>query len=502
MADISAIKLPDTNTYNLKDAKKSGIYTVIGTQIDTTAAWTGNINIPELYDGLTIAYYLPRTSAANVTLNLTLEGGTTTGPIQVYITGVTRAGTHYAAGSTIILTYWSAGSILINGTASTSARWTGSDYSIANSNTIGEYAGACIAGPQGLARYALIMQIDENYWESVVLTSGTGTSKTKNSSGFLLTSPILYQSAGTYEENTAAGQSACWYTYSAIDSRYSTNGGKFSSEGKSFYFIGTILNNKFYLKDTTWWTDTLPNFDDGYYYWYIGQFYDTYRFTLSPNHPIYYYKDNGIKILVNDSNGNPIDSTYLKLSGGTLTGDLTISKTSSIADNLPAAIYFQNIQIDNNLTNSGAKIEVFDDHNNVVGGANMVIQANTSMFFGAGDQVRNLYNTMPDATSERLFLLSDSGMLFESNAQTLAERRGMILNTSHQLVPIAAEVQTDNIGSIGSSDYKWANIYGHTFNGDNAAFNESVIVGGSTTNNSGCEMIFDSTTNSLNFIFK
>ena len=44
-------------------------------------------------------------------------------------------GTHYAAGSTVYLTYWSAGSISVNGTATTENRWTSSDYFINNTNT-------------------------------------------------------------------------------------------------------------------------------------------------------------------------------------------------------------------------------------------------------------------------------------------------------------------------------------------------------------------------------
>lgn len=136
MASISSITLPDNNTYDIKDARLSGIITVKGTQTETTASWTGAINIPALYDGLTIAYYLPRTSASNVTLNLTLSDGTTTGAIPVYVTSTTRMGTHYGAGSTIILTYWSAGSILVNGTATTEDRWTHGDYWQSNSNTV------------------------------------------------------------------------------------------------------------------------------------------------------------------------------------------------------------------------------------------------------------------------------------------------------------------------------------------------------------------------------
>lgn len=271
------------------------IYTVIGTQTATTAAWTGELPINELYDGLTIAYYLPRTSASNVTLKLTLANGEETAAIPVYVTSTTRMTTHYGAGSTILLTYWSEGSISVNGTATTEDRWTHGDYW--NSNTIGEYGGSCIAGEHGMARYSLIIQTDHGVWESLVTTSTTATTKTKNPSGFLVTSPILYQNGNTYTEGGIAGYSSCWSVAQNIDTRYSFNvSSSWSSNGRSLYLVGTISGDKFTLKDTTWWADELPETNDGYYYWYVGQMASAYAYTLHPVHPIYYY-DDGIKVL-------------------------------------------------------------------------------------------------------------------------------------------------------------------------------------------------------------
>ena len=286
---------PTTNlhaaTKKYVDDNKAVIPVVKGTQTETPADWTGNIDVDELYDGLTIAYYLPRTSAANVTLNLTLsDGTTTTGAKEVYATGTTRMSTHYAAGSTVMLTYWSAGSILINGTATATDRWTGADQ---NSNTIGEYAGVCTAGPIGIARYSLILQVDETHWESLVTASSTGTSKTMNTHGFMLTT-MLYQSGSTVAAGSNSANSSTWLSYS-FDTRYSTNGGLFSAAGRPFYLVGTISGGKFYLKSTTWWADALPATDDGYVYWYVGIMYSSYQCSLSPVHPLYQWVGNGWK---------------------------------------------------------------------------------------------------------------------------------------------------------------------------------------------------------------
>lgn len=79
---------------------------VTGTQTGSTSNWTGVLNdVSELYDGLTINYWLPWAGVSSATLNLTLQGGTTTGAINLYYGGTTRLTTHYGAGNIIQLTY-------------------------------------------------------------------------------------------------------------------------------------------------------------------------------------------------------------------------------------------------------------------------------------------------------------------------------------------------------------------------------------------------------------
>ena len=102
---------------------RNGIYYVKGTQAAATGSWTGVIPIPALYDGLTIMYYLPYAGSGNATLNLTLSNGTTTGAINCYINGNSRLTTHFSAGSSFKLTYYSAGSITVSGTATIDNRW-------------------------------------------------------------------------------------------------------------------------------------------------------------------------------------------------------------------------------------------------------------------------------------------------------------------------------------------------------------------------------------------
>lgn len=120
MASISQLKLPDNTIYNIKGS----IHNVIGTQTASTNSWTGNLtSIDALYDGLTIAYYLPYGGSGKVSLNLTLKNNVTTGAINCYLNNDTQITTQYKDGSIVCLTYFSAGSISIDGTPTTSARW-------------------------------------------------------------------------------------------------------------------------------------------------------------------------------------------------------------------------------------------------------------------------------------------------------------------------------------------------------------------------------------------
>ena len=107
-----------------------------GTQTGKTGAWTGTSSvITSLYDGLTIKYYLNRDPSGNASLNLTLADGTTTGAIPCYYNSG-RLTTHYAVGSVITLTYFNAGSITVNGTATTDNRWIAdANYDSGNTNT-------------------------------------------------------------------------------------------------------------------------------------------------------------------------------------------------------------------------------------------------------------------------------------------------------------------------------------------------------------------------------
>ena len=281
---------------------QQGIYTVKGTQTADTGSWTGLLHdVTALYDGLTINYFLPRTGSGNATLNLTLDDGTTTGAINCYYSGNTRLTTHYGAGASIMLTYWSAGSISVNGTSTTDNRWVaGQNYVDGNNNAyqIRDYYNYFVAGPNKIFPYTIIMQCADGRWESLVTSSSVSANKTKNSHGFRLGQIALMAANATYNEDVKVGDTYIYeaYTDGLVDHRYSFNTENNATNGtttkKPVYIVGTLdtSDGLFYLADT-WWTQTLPTSDDGKLYIYIGDAYDYYRMTFTIRHPIYWYKD-------------------------------------------------------------------------------------------------------------------------------------------------------------------------------------------------------------------
>lgn len=287
---------------------RNGVYYVKGTQTAATGAWTGVIPVPALYDGLTIMYYLPYAPSGNATLNLTLSTGATTGAINCYYS-TSRLTTHYGKGSNIVMTYHSAGSISVDGTATTDNRWiANANYADGNSvaYVVTNYYNSFKAGANKVFPYTIIMQCSDGRWESIVTSSSTGTSKARNTHGFRLGQIALMYANATYAENATIGANTIYEEKSdLIDHRYSFNTANDATNGttavKPVYLVGTVnaTDGLFYL-DTTWWTQTLPSTANGKLYIYLGDAYDYYRMTFTIHHPIYCYTNGMIRQFAQD----------------------------------------------------------------------------------------------------------------------------------------------------------------------------------------------------------
>ena len=276
----------------------TGIYPVKGTQTTTTARWTGILggNITELFDGLTIAYYLPRTSASNVTLTLTFEKtGENTAAIPVYWTGQRRADTHYEPGSTIILTYWSARSISIDGTATTSARWVRADYDSTNTYQLrANYGG--FKPTTDLYRFQLLLTKNETDLVPInAVNNSTATTKTLTTEEFNPFKPIYWwNTIIAVNANRVIGDWTNLYSQVLADFRYSFNIGQTLTANKAVYLVAIPQNNGMAKLDTNPIAQDLPVTEDNKIYIYLGQAQDGYQVELVPVHPIYYYKNGRI----------------------------------------------------------------------------------------------------------------------------------------------------------------------------------------------------------------
>lgn len=122
--------------FQTKANKENAVYFVKGTQTASTNAWTGVLSaVNNLYDGLTIAYFLPKAGTSDsATLTLTLGTNIQTAAEPVYYTSTSRATTNYGAGSVVLLTWISNATTGYSAVGSASGRWLRADY--ADGNTI------------------------------------------------------------------------------------------------------------------------------------------------------------------------------------------------------------------------------------------------------------------------------------------------------------------------------------------------------------------------------
>lgn len=240
---------------------------VVGTQgTNATASWTGTCKkLTEVKDGTIIYYYLTSSTSgiSNVTLNLTLADGTTTGAKNCYFKGTTRLSTQYPINALIGLVY-------------TTQRDSGCWYVITpndnNSFNAQEYGGVQVIYGEAVTNATLCgaKATDKKYY--------------KLASGLVLDTsyPIIY----TNTTLTANANSNNLYNkrYDAVI----TNTKSISlTTGKPVYLEGTsYIDGKFTVSSNVI-TQTLTS---GNYYWLIGFAYDSTHLRFSGiDKKIYYY---------------------------------------------------------------------------------------------------------------------------------------------------------------------------------------------------------------------
>lgn len=311
--DTIAVQIGDKiSNYIVPPTAQKGrtMYECVTNISDTRGHWTGTIpGVTELYDGLVIhvrftTNYYGNSEGYN-TLNIN-----NLGPKLIWYRQSNLMTSHWGTNAELTLTYRTgAGSYkvsnangeLTNGTTYTDG-WV-ADYAYF-ANDVGYYHRRIYpnikAGPNKIFPYTLIMQLPDGRWESIVTSNSTGTSKARNTSGFLLGHVLAMYANATYNENANVATYNIWSAHSGlIDHRYSFNTANNATNGttgyKPIYLVGTVTDGLFYL-DPIWWTQTLPSTEDNKVYIYIGDAYDYYRMTFTEDKPIYIYKNGKIQL--------------------------------------------------------------------------------------------------------------------------------------------------------------------------------------------------------------
>ncbi len=153
-------------------------------------------------------------------------------------------------------------------------------------------------------------------------------------------------------------------------------------------------------------------------------------------------------------------------------GELLISSDTTTSDDIPARIKFQVNDTTTGKTYERFVFGAYQDHKATGStGFNFIINPGGALIMGGGESAQSFYSArMKNSGEESAHLLADTYICIESNAQTIGNQNGMYINSDHTIVPSVNSTQANNVGSIGSSANKWANMYATTFHGDKGKF--------------------------------
>ena len=288
---------------------KAPLYYVAGNTTGTAGTWTGTISgLTAYYDGLTIRYKMGIAGASNVYLNINNIGNA-----QVYRYGGARLTTHWPVNTICTLTY-----------NSSDNRWYGTpDYNSTDDYRM-RWQGDVAVGTL-MHGYQIIMEGADRKFHPVTEGGSTANTNTVSTVDFLVGGTILYHNSGNNQDVDSTGIGYEVYEsgqFGAMEYFNNRDSG-WATARYPFYFKGTINSSGHFNLDntsyTSWLTQTLPTSDDGFVYIQVGYMVDSYDdFRLASEHPIYIYKDGALRLY----------PYFPEFNGGTITNDLTISRSN------------------------------------------------------------------------------------------------------------------------------------------------------------------------------
>lgn len=174
-------------------------------------------------------------------------------------------------------------------------------YTLNYSVDAGQYTAG--SGTYAVTRYSILAQKADGTWEKITATNAsysTGTSKSVNTSGFILNQLRYYGTTTAVAGGVKIATNVMYEKSASVDMRYSTNCGGTTTWalGDYIYLVGTIgADGLFYLDTTTWWSNALPTTNDGKLYIRLGLSLTAAGYTMSffDDRPIFYHDGTGIK---------------------------------------------------------------------------------------------------------------------------------------------------------------------------------------------------------------
>ena len=218
-----------------------------------------------LTDGKVIVFTSHSAGASNVTLNLTLSGGTTTGAKPVFYSGTTRLSTQNAANSPCMFRYYSGDDCW----SRMSDYDTNTYYELRNQNTM-KSKGAIVAN-------SIIVGDSAGY---ITLASGVT---------FDVSYPIMVSTTAYAANKTFT--TASYNVRSSFSLRANVSGWS-GTAYKMVYIVGTLSGSTF-TTDSAVFSCTVPSTEDGKFYIPIGLLYSAYQVRFEPFTPHIYKYYNG-----------------------------------------------------------------------------------------------------------------------------------------------------------------------------------------------------------------
>lgn len=354
MADVKKIKLPDNTIVNIKDYRIPGVDTVptsgSGNVITSGGIYAANYagsdsnggpalktygipygavdsnststvmtatvdNFPtELTDG--VCAYIRNdiiASADGWTLNV---NGTGAKPVYASNADASRTTTIFSAASTYLFVY--------NSTRVSGGCWDIYYGYNSNDNTIGynlRTNAATAPTKSKFYRYRLLFTSPDGQY---LIPANTSTSTNATSARTTTQEkidpfgPIWYYSTTTaVEANASVGASYLWTQYSGISLGYSFNrtGAALTLTAKRPVYIKCApqADGSAIIDANTPFVQALPSTEDGKIYIFLGYADSATAITLYHWHPVYYYKDNAIRLWTNAADNSVTVDTELDL---------------------------------------------------------------------------------------------------------------------------------------------------------------------------------------------